>query len=200
MCNEYAREIEMRRFLRYQEEMKDIPPFAYAANRIPNDIAPKRSIKIRDKGVVVRLKKDKLEGEALTWAWQTPQGRPVFNFVSEGRAFADSDRVLILATGFYEYTAPKAPKVKLKDQHFFTMKGAEWFWVAGIVKQDCFAMLTAKPGPDILPYHDRQICVLPPQDGMKWLTLSQPEHELLKAPPAGTLIAKTLRENGKDAA
>jgi hypothetical protein len=26
-------------------------------------------------------------------------GKPVFNFVSEGRSFADSDRALILATG-----------------------------------------------------------------------------------------------------
>jgi len=58
---------------------------------------------------------------------------------------------LIVATGFYEYTAPEAPKIKLKDQHFFTMKGEEWFWVAGIVKDNCFTMpeneLLATPPP-----------------------------------------------------
>jgi putative SOS response-associated peptidase YedK len=36
-----------------------------------------------------------------------------FNFVSEKRSFADSDRALILATGFYGCTAPKDAKVKL---------------------------------------------------------------------------------------
>ena len=28
---------------------------------------------------------------------------------------------LIPATGFYEYTAPEKPKVKLKDRHLFTI-------------------------------------------------------------------------------
>jgi putative SOS response-associated peptidase YedK len=54
-------------------------------------------------------------------------------------------------------------------------------------------MLTAAPGPDMTPYHERQICVLRPQDGMAWLTLSRPERE----PPQGTFKVTTLRENGR---
>jgi len=116
MCNEYAREIEMARVIRYMEEMKDVPPFEYEAGRIPNDLAPQRSIKIRDNGVIALLRRGRLIAETMTWAWKTPGGKPVFNFVSEGRAFTDSDRALILATGFYEYTKPGDAKIKLKDQ------------------------------------------------------------------------------------
>ena len=103
---------------------------------------------------------------------------------------------LIVATGFYEYTAPEAPKIKLKDQHFFTMKGEEWFWVAGIVKDNCFTMLTAAPGPDVEPYHDRQICALKPEQGIDWLRLSRPENELLATPPPGRFKVVTVRKDG----
>ena len=46
----------------------------------------------------------------------------MFHFVSKHRKLTDTERCLILATGFYEYTDPKKPTVKLKDQHFFTIK------------------------------------------------------------------------------
>jgi putative SOS response-associated peptidase YedK len=74
----------------------------------------------------VRLREERLEGEMMTWAWL--QGKkPVFNFVSEGRDFSKNERVLILATSFYEYTAPQPqkPKIKLQDQHQFTLKGQD---------------------------------------------------------------------------
>jgi putative SOS response-associated peptidase YedK len=195
MCNEYAREIEMGRVIRYMEEMKDTPPFAYVEGRIPNNIGPTKSIRIRDKGMVVRLKDNKLEGASLTWAWQTPRGKPVFNFVSEGRDFSKSDRVAVIATGFYEYTTPKQSGSKLKDQHLFTLKGEEWFWIAGVVQQDCFSLLTTRPGPDIAQYHDRQICVLHPEQGLDWL--SRGPKDLLAPQPKGALAVRTLRENGK---
>jgi putative SOS response-associated peptidase YedK len=197
MCNDYAREIEAGRVVAAMEEMKNVPPFYYTGGRIPNDAAPTRHIKIRDKGLVVRLRDERLEGEMMTWAWLQGK-RPVFNFVSEDRDFSKSDRCLILATSFYEYTAPaeQKPKIKLQDQHQFLLKDHDWFWVAGIVKNDCFAMLTADPGPDIKPYHDRQIVVLAPERGMDWLKLSQPEAKLLKALPRGALEHRLLRKNG----
>jgi putative SOS response-associated peptidase YedK len=179
-------------------EMENIPPFEWEAGRIPNDAGPTPHIKIREKGLIARLKEDKLAGSMMTWAWKTPRGKPVFNFVSEHRGFKDTERCLILATGFYEYTDPKKSKVKLKDQHFFTMKGHEWFWIAGIVKYDAFAMLTTAPGPDMEPYHDRQICVLSPAAGMHWLKLDRPEVAILKAPPKGTLKVQTLRRDGME--
>jgi len=196
MCNEYAREIEIGRVIRYMGEMKETPPFEYENQAIPNDTGPKSSIKIRDTGIIVKAKDEKLLGRSMTWAWKGARGKPVFNFVSEGRDFSRSDRVLIPATGFYEYTAPKKPKVKLKDRHLFTLKGEEWFWIAGIVKDDCFAMLTMEPGPDLQPYHDRQICLLTPQSWMDWLHLTRDTKQLFKPLPAGTLEVKTLRKDG----
>jgi len=197
MCNDYAREIEAGRVIAAMEEMKHVPPFSYTGGRIPNDAAPTPHIKIRDTGLVIRLKDDRLEGEMMTWAWL--QGKkPVFNFVSEGRDFSQSDRVLILATSFYEYTAPaeRKPKIKLQDQHQFKLRGEEWFWIGGIAKNDCFTMLTVKPGADIAPYHDRQIVVIPPARAMDWLTLAAPQTEILKALPRGSLQHQLLRRDG----
>jgi putative SOS response-associated peptidase YedK len=111
MCNEYAREIEMGRISRLTEEMKDIPPFEYENRNMPNDIAPKASIKIRDKGIVARVANGKLSCRSMTSAWAGPHGKSVFNFVSEKRDFSKSDRCLIPVTGFYENTAPARPKV-----------------------------------------------------------------------------------------
>jgi putative SOS response-associated peptidase YedK len=145
---------------------------------------------------VVHLKDDLLTGRSMTWAWKGPRGNPVFNFVSEKRDFSKSNRVLIPATGFYEYTAPEKPKVKLKDRHLFTMKGEECFWVAGVVKDDCFAMPTTAPGPDIGPFHDRQICLLPPHAWMDWLHLTRETNQLFVPLPAGTLDVTTLRKDG----
>ncbi len=196
MCNDYAREIEIGRVVKLLKEMERIPPFAWKGGRIPNDAEPTPHIKITEKGLICRRTKDHLVGEMMTWAWKTPQGKPVFNFVSEKRDFSESDRCLILTTGFYEYTEPKKAKTKLKDQHFFTLKDQEWFWIAGVVKHDAFAMLTTAPGPDIAPYHDRQVCVLPPGDGIAWLDLSKPEKELLSPAPRGTLLVRTLRKDG----
>lgn len=131
-----------------------------------------------------------------TWAWPGPGGKPLFNFRADGRDFSANDRVLILATGFYEYTAAADPKVKLKDRHLFTMRGQDWFWIAGIVKQGCFTMLTLPPGPDVEPYHDRQIATLAPRAGLDWLTQSRPQGELLATPAGGTFDVETLRKDG----
>jgi putative SOS response-associated peptidase YedK len=200
MCNEYAREIEMGRILKYFEEIKDVPPFDWVDGRIPNDLEPKASIKISDKAIVLGLEQTKLRGLSMAWSWKSPQGKPVFNFKSEGRDFAKSDRVLIPATAFYEYTAPSDKKIKLKDRHRFTMKGEEWFWIAGIVKENAFTMLTTAPGPDIEPYHDRQICLLKPEDGMHWLMLDKAEKALLTSSPKNTLAVKTVRKDGVERA
>ncbi|MBP7701949.1 MAG: SOS response-associated peptidase family protein [Phenylobacterium sp.] len=166
---------------------------------IPNMLDAQPAIRIRDSAFVVRGTGEGLEGAMMTWAWPGPRGAPVFNFRSEGRDFSRSDRVLVLADGFIEYTAPAAG-VKLKDRHLFTMAGEPWFWIAGIVREGCFSLLTAAPGPDVAPYHDRQIVTLPPGDGMAWLNLSQPQQAILRAPPAGAFQVRTLRKDGVEQA
>ncbi|MGR6534102.1 SOS response-associated peptidase family protein [Brevundimonas sp. RM1] len=133
------------------------------------------------------------EGPQLTmtpWAWKSPTGRPVFNFRSDGRSFANSTRCLIPADGFYEFTEPKVQGRKTK--WLFTMIDQPWFWIAGIVKDGAFAMLTTEPGPDVAPYHDRQIVLLPPGAGVHWLDLSAAEDLILQPSRAGSLTVQKV--------
>jgi putative SOS response-associated peptidase YedK len=55
-------------------------------------------------------------------------------------------------------------------------------------------MLTTEPGPDIEPYHNRQIVVLPPEEWASWIYLTKAEPKLLRALPAGSLSVQTVRE------
>nr|WP_312119703.1 SOS response-associated peptidase family protein [Brevundimonas diminuta] len=144
-------------------------------------------------GDVAPLVTQSIDGPQLTmtrWAWKGPTGKPVFNFRSDGRSFANSVRCLIPADGFYEFTEPKVQGKKTK--WLFTMTGQPWFWIAGIIKDGAFAMLTTEPGPDVAPYHDRQIVLLPPGAGVHWLNLSAPEGLILQPCPAGTLAVRQV--------
>lgn len=127
----------------------------------------------------------------MPWAWKSPHGPPVFNFRSDGRSFENSVRCLAPADGFFEFTAAE-PGQKRKTKWRFTLDAEPVFWIAGIVKQGAFALLTTEPGPDIAPYHDRQIVVLDAQDAVAWLRLERPEPELLKPLPAGSLSVEKV--------
>ncbi|MFI8683543.1 SOS response-associated peptidase family protein [Brevundimonas diminuta] len=124
------------------------------------------------------------------WAWKGPTGKPVFNLRSDGRSFANSTRCLIPADGFYEFTEPKVQGKKTK--WLFTMTGHPWFWIAGIVKDGAFAMLTTEPGADVAPYHNRQVVLLPPGAGIRWLDLSAAEDLILQPSPAGALAVQKV--------
>jgi putative SOS response-associated peptidase YedK len=54
-------------------------------------------------------------------------------------------------------------------------------------------MLTTQPGPDVAPFHDRQVVVLRPSDWSAWLNLSRPEAELLRPLEPGGLEVKQQR-------
>jgi putative SOS response-associated peptidase YedK len=53
-------------------------------------------------------------------------------------------------------------------------------------------MLTTEPGPDIAPYHDRQIALLRRDQAMDWLDLVRPEAELLRPSLAGSLSVEKV--------
>ena len=72
------------------------------------------------------------------------------------------------------------------------MKGQPWFCIAGLWRDDpevgeAYTMLTCPPGPDVAPYHDRQVVVLPPADWARWLDPKVPAAEVLKPLPEGSL-------------
>jgi len=135
----------------------------------------------------------------LRWSFPPagPGGRPVFNFRSEGRSFRDSRRCLIPASAFFEFTGARTPKSKYR----FALAGQPCFAIAGIWREiagtEAFTMLTTAPGPDVTPYHDRQVAVLRPADWASWLYLDRPEAELLRPLPAGSLDV-TLVRKGRD--
>jgi putative SOS response-associated peptidase YedK len=125
---------------------------------------------------------------------KTPKGAAVINFRSEGRRFPKG-RCLIPASHFFEFTGRKAPKSKWK----FRKAGEDWFCFAGLWRPipdgagDAFTILTTEPGVDVAPIHNRQVVVLERPDWLAWLDLTEPEPELLRRLPAGSLMVEQVR-------
>jgi putative SOS response-associated peptidase YedK len=122
-----------------------------------------------------------------------PKGGPVFNFRSEGRQFGGSKRCLVPASAFFEFTGTKYPKAR----HRFALNGSPFMAIAGLWREGAgnkpptFTMLTTEPGPDVAPYHNRQVVVLQPADWAAWIHLTKPEAELLRPLPRGSLAVET---------
>ncbi|MBD7941588.1 SOS response-associated peptidase [Brevundimonas guildfordensis] len=185
MCNNYRLHVPANQLA---APFRDAGQTLAFPGGLPN--LPPADYRIGDLAPIVTVGADGPQLTMAPWAWRGPTGRPVFNFRSEGRSFAHSTRCLIPADGFYEFTEPKVAGKKTK--WLFTMADQPWFWIAGVIKDGAFAMLTTAPGPDVAPYHDRQIVVLPPDAGSRWLALSAPEALILSACPAGALSARKI--------
>jgi putative SOS response-associated peptidase YedK len=193
LCNEHRRTIELGRISDAFAQLRIPLRFPEGA---PN-LAALESIRITDPGAIVRARDAEIELVQRRWSWPGPTGKPVFNYRSEGREFdngASGGRCLIVADGFYEYTAPEGG-AKRKTRWLFTKTGEDFFCIAGIWRTDAkvgeaCTMLTAEPGPDVAPYHGRQIVVLERSDWGRWLDGSAPARDLLKPSPAGTFDAR----------
>ncbi len=155
-------------------------PLNWAADATPSNFEPRAQIRIRDPAAIIRVTPDAAALSMLPWAWAGPHGKPVFNFRSDGRDFARSDRVLIPADCFYEFTGATSPKTRWR----FDLSGEDLMMIAGVVREGAFAMLTCEPGPDVAPIHARQVQVL--GDPAAWTAWT--DRAVLPGPlPAGTL-------------
>lgn len=188
MCNLYTQSKSVDEVARLFRELQMPLSFPEGLpNLAPGDLA------ITDAGPIVR------QGYELVvrrWSWPGPIGKPVYNFRSEGREFG-SGRCLILADGFFEFTAQADPKAKRKHKWLFTLREAPLFAIAGLWRTDprvgeAFTMLTTEPGEDVRPYHNRQIVVLPPAQFSRWLDPAVPAREVLKPLPAGSLEVRQI--------
>jgi putative SOS response-associated peptidase YedK len=194
MCNDYGNRIP---YSRYVEEFSHLRLPVFVQGNGP-DLAPRDDIRIRDTAPVILRTPDGVELTERVWAPRAANKKPAFNFRSERRDFSKSTRCLIPASHFFEFTAPADPKQKRKDKWRFALPDADWFCIAGIVRKDaidgvpCFTMLTTEPGPDVAPYHDRQVVALRPRDWGAWLDLTRPEAELLRPLPTGSLTAQRV--------
>lgn len=164
---------------------------------IPN-FEPRDDIRITDRAPILRTSAEPGSVELVQrrWSWPGPGGKPVYNFRSDGREFS-SGRCLIPADGFYEFTAHSDPKSKRKHKWRFTLVGEPWFCIAGLWRTppetgEAFTMLTTEPGPDIAPYHNRQVVVLRPEHWARWLDPAVPARETLKPLPAGSLDVEQI--------
>jgi putative SOS response-associated peptidase YedK len=215
MCNEVARRIavgqvredwsQLRIPLRFPEGVPNLAPLESIRITDPAAI-------IRSAGDA----RDAAELVIRRWSWPGPSGRPVYNFRSEGRDFTSGRCLVIAdafyeftdspapsAEGFAGWggTAGASPmqarpdssrnRKGKKTRWRFTRRDEPWFCIAGIWRTDAqvgeaFTMLTTAPGPDVAPYHNRQIVILERADWPRWIDPAVPARELLKPSPAGS--------------
>jgi putative SOS response-associated peptidase YedK len=150
------------------------------------------AVRPTDPAPIVRPLGDGCEVLQSRWGFvaDRPKAPPVTNFRSEGRRFVngeDRGRCLVPATAFYEFTGSKSPKTRWR----FTEMGQPWFCLAGLWRRhgdgaERFTLLTTEPGPDMAPYHNRQVVLVSREAWAGWLE-GAPEAEILQAGPAGTL-------------
>lgn len=161
---------------------------------IPNLQA--RDVAITDPAPIVRVGQG-YELVVRRWSWPGPGGKPVYNFRSDGREFSDG-RILILTDGFYEFTKAADPKQKRKNRWLFSDPNGGMIGIAGIVRDvpelgERFTMLTTEPGPDVAPYHTRQVAVVQASNWRAWLDPSIPARETIGPAPAGTLWVRAAQ-------
>jgi putative SOS response-associated peptidase YedK len=188
MCNETRRRIALGQIR--EDWGRTRIPLRFREG-LPN-LAPLESIRITDPNAIIRAAADEPGAAELIvrrWSWPGPTGKPVYNYRSEGRDFVQG-RCLIVADGFYEFTAPADAKQKRKDKWLFTKTGEDWFCIAGLWRAtaevgEAYTLLTTEPGPDVAPYHSRQIVVLERRDWGRWLDPAVPAAELLQPSGAG---------------
>lgn len=187
MCNEAARRIALGE-LRNDWGQTRIP--LVFPEGLPN-MAPLDGFRITDPTVIIRGSPAEAELVTRRWSWPGAGGKPVYNFRSDGRSLT-SGRCLIPVDAFYEFTAPADPKAKRKDKRAFRLRDHAWFCIAGLWRTDpkvgeAFTMLTCPPGPDIAPYHSRQVVALGRDAWARWLDPAVPSAELCRPLPEGSL-------------
>jgi putative SOS response-associated peptidase YedK len=194
MCNDYEQQVAWADYRRAMEQLELGIPTHQSASDLPQA----NDIRVNEIGSVMRAAGNVVELVPMTFGLpaKNPRGGPVFNFKSDGRHFSNSNRCLVPASAFFEFTGKRYPKAK----HRFALKDTPLLAIADIwrdTKGDrppAFTMLTTAPSADVAPYHDRQVAVLRPGDWAAWLYLMKPEAELLRPLPKGSLEVKTVRE------
>lgn len=182
MCNQYSFKTSLDQLVKdFGQLGLELGWEGGAPNLEPRDI-----IRPTDPAPVIVGDGGEVMLKQLRWGFPRPKGGPVINFRSDGRRFP-LGRCLIPADSFYEFTGTKTPKTRWR----FTAAAGGLLGIAGLVREDRFTMLTTEPGPDISPYHDRQVVLLSPSLWGAWLREGGEGLELGPA-PAGTLAVERI--------
>jgi putative SOS response-associated peptidase YedK len=175
MCNDYEQHVRWAGYCKMMQELELGIPTQQL------DLPQADDVRINDQGPVMRAAGNVVELRSMNFSFPParPGGKPVFNFRSEGRSFAKSNRCLIPASAFFEFTGKRYPKSK----HRFAQRDAPFMAIAGVWREGkadgspAFAMLTTEPGPDV----------------------ARPESELLRPLPPASFTVETVR-TGRDSA
>ncbi|WP_212742217.1 SOS response-associated peptidase family protein [Sphingomonas sp. 3P27F8] len=147
-------------------------------------------------GAIIRYGRDDTrEMVNLIWglepAW--PDERPFEVVRAEGRTFPHN-RCLIPASEFFHS--------RKNRRYRFTRIDGEHFYLAGIWRPatprwaSAYAALTVAANPDVAPYSERQMVVIPRSDRMAWLDREVPETDILTALPAHTFKVELWEDDG----
>jgi putative SOS response-associated peptidase YedK len=188
MCNLYTEKVSYRQLFEEFSQLR-LPLLFPPPEAAPN-LEPHEEVKPTDPGRVIRPRGDGVELVELKWGFRParPKAAPVINFRSDGRRFGRG-RCLVPASCFYEFTGTSYPKTRWR----FTVPGRDWFCLAGLWRPaegdwpDSFTLLTSPPGPDMAPYHDRQVVVVPPEHWPDWLDPEADPEPMLRVPQKGML-------------
>jgi putative SOS response-associated peptidase YedK len=188
MCNLYSQSRSVDEVARLFRDLQ--MPLSFPEG-LPN-LSP-RDIAITEPAPIVRAstEADSYDLVIRRWSWPGPGGKPVYNFRSDGREFP-AGRCLILADGFYEFTAPADHTAKRKDRWLFTAPDGAMLGIAGLTRDapgigEAFTMLTCPPGADVAPFHNRQVALVPPERWRAWLDPAVPAHDLIQPLAPGSL-------------
>jgi putative SOS response-associated peptidase YedK len=192
MCNDYERYIEWEKYCAAMAAAE----LGMPAGENAGELTSAADVRVNDIAPIMRAAGNVVDLVLMKWGFPPARagGAPVFNFRSDGRRFGNSNRCLIPASAFFEFTGAKSPKSKWR----FTLRTTPVFAIAGLWREAAgeaaFTMLTVNPGPDIEPFHDRQVVALPPERWGDWLYLRGPEQDILQALPADSLAVELARQ------
>ena len=191
MCNDYRLEVEASAIF---EDFAERKIKIWFSEGTPN-IQARQDIKITDSAADRAHDRRRAEcrgpgAAAVELAGSERSGRSTISApkdVSSRRVAA-----LLSPTAFMNSPTPADKKKKRKDKWLFTKTDEPIFCIAGIWREtkdvsEAFTMLTMSPGPDIAPYHDRQIVILERDAWAHWLDPAVPAQSLIKALPAGSI-------------
>lgn len=115
MCNAYEQHV---RWVEYVHMMQALE-LGIPTQQTELDLPESDDIRINDMAPVMRAAGNGIELVPMNFSFppSNPKGGPVFNYRSDGRHFDKSNRCLIPASAFFEFTGKKYPKAK----HRFTL-------------------------------------------------------------------------------
>jgi putative SOS response-associated peptidase YedK len=135
-------------------------------------------------------------------AWKASTNNARSETMATSPAFRDAykkRRCLVPVTSFTEWTGPKGAKTA----HAISRANGGLMFLAGLwdrcvadegpVESYTLPMIEAVAGDDVAPFHNRQPVVLDAGRAAVWLDLAADPGPILKALPAGTLIADPPR-------